>query len=295
MADLSPLLSNVTFEVSLATVPSSDALLPSVTKWHTPPPCGVPVASVAAAAGLNLNKSQDCVSTPCTADRCNFTITLPVPGIRYSISVRNAEQGVHRVHDHYSDHTCRMVFMRWRQVRSVLLSVNGTESKMEWDYKRCDDKSFFTVTYPNGSISCNPCPQGGDCTAPSGAQAWKHRGGKSHQSMLTPCSPCSCIRCSIGVCLSEFLFLCPAVDAVVEQRAIIAKQGWWASGRSDGTLFYECLQPEACLPGKNGSRATCAPGYAGILCAVCADGYFEQFGRWVGFYCVCSKPVCLFW
>lgn len=54
------------------------------------------------------------------------------------------------------------------QVRPVLLSVNGTEVKMEWDYKRCDDKSFFTVAYPNGSISCEPCPLGGDCTSPAG-------------------------------------------------------------------------------------------------------------------------------
>lgn len=87
MADLTALLSMVTFEVSLATVPASDALLPSVTKWHRPPSCGSPVGSVAEAAGLALNKSQDCVSTPCTADRCNYTISLPTAGTRYSISV----------------------------------------------------------------------------------------------------------------------------------------------------------------------------------------------------------------
>ena len=29
----------------------------------------------------------------------------------------------------------------------------------------------------------------------------------------------------------------------------------------------------------NGSRARCADGYGGVACSVCADGYFEQFGR----------------
>lgn len=81
----------------------------------------------------------------------------------------------------------------------------------------------------------------------------------------------------------------------MEQSAIIARQGWWASDKSDGTLFYECLQAEACLPGANGSRATCAPGYAGILCAVCADGYFEQFGRWVVALLWYGPDVALGW
>ncbi len=67
----------------------------------------------------------------------------------------------------------------------------------------------------------------------------------------------------------------------MEQSSIIAQRGWWASHTSDGSVFYECLQKDACLPGTNGTRVMCAPGYAGTLCAVCADGYFEQFGRCV--------------
>ena len=31
--------------------------------------------------------------------------------------------------------------------------------------------------------------------------------------------------------------------------------------------------------GGNGSRAVCAPGYTGIMCSVCADNYFQQFGK----------------
>ena len=31
----------------------------------------------------------------------------------------------------------------------------------------------------------------------------------------------------------------------------------------------------------NGSRSECAPGYTAIACSVCADGYFEQFGKCV--------------
>ncbi len=53
--------------------------------------------------------------------------------------------------------------------------------------------------------------------------------------------------------------------------------GYWASPGS--TVFYQCDIPSACLPGANGSRSSCAEGYAGVVCGVCAGEFFEQFGR----------------
>jgi hypothetical protein len=58
---------------------------------------------------------------------------------------------------------------------------------------------------------------------------------------------------------------------------VISQQGFWAPANS--ITFYECFNPAACLPGGNGSRTTCAAGYDGVVCSVCATGYFEQFGR----------------
>ena len=48
---------------------------------------------------------------------------------------------------------------------------------------------------------------------------------------------------------------------------------------SDGSTFYKCPIPDACLPGNNGSRSACAEGYTSIACSLCQVGYFEQFGK----------------
>ena len=67
-----------------------------------------------------------------------------------------------------------------------------------------------------------------------------------------------------------------AVAELTQQADIVARQGYWAAPASDGTLFYKCPIPQACLPGVNGSRSMCAPGYGSRVCSLCVDGYFEQ-------------------
>ncbi len=58
----------------------------------------------------------------------------------------------------------------------------------------------------------------------------------------------------------------------------MSREGFWAPPGS--FTFYRCDKPEACLPGVNGSRTVCATGYTGVVCDVCADGFFEQFDRY---------------
>jgi hypothetical protein len=89
------------------------------------------------------------------------------------------------------------------------------------------------------------------------------------------------IRCEVcprgGDCTPRSPF------AVVEQRDIVAQAGWWASDASDGLKYYRCPLAGSCKAGAsgNGSRAVCETGYAHVACSLCADGYFEQFGRCV--------------
>jgi hypothetical protein len=69
--------------------------------------------------------------------------------------------------------------------------------------------------------------------------------------------------------------------ALVTQADVVARAGYWASASSDGSRFYRCPLPAACQPGQNGTRTTCAKGYAGPACSLCVGGFFEQFGKCV--------------
>ena len=48
--------------------------------------------------------------------------------------------------------------------------------------------------------------------------------------------------------------------------------------RSSGLQYAKCPLASACLPGTNGTRAQCRPGFQSIACSACASGYFLQFG-----------------
>lgn len=74
------------------------------------------------------------------------------------------------------------------------------------------------------------------------------------------------------------LIFYPVDTMVVQLSSVVAQRGFWSQPSSD--RFYPCPVADACLPGVNGSRSTCAEGYTGIVCSVCADGFFEQFGRY---------------
>ena len=73
---------------------------------------------------------------------------------------------------------------------------------------------------------------------------------------------------------------CPG--GLVEETAVQASPGWWSTPSS--LQFYKCPIPGACLGKRSTDNGTvlgagCAQGYTGLLCALCDDGYFQQFGK----------------
>jgi len=128
-----------------------------------------------------------------------------------------------------------------------------------WRFEHCEEQQFAVMNDTTGALDCLACPPGADCPA-----------------------------------------------GLVEQTEVQATEGWWApssisNSGSDGAgsqasasgvstpstaalRFYKCPIEDACL-GKtvdsNGTviPARCAPGYRGMLCALCDDGYFRQFGK----------------
>ena len=132
------------------------------------------------------------------------------------------------------------------QVRTRLYSSAGPEATLLWSYRRCS-ASEFSDFFAVDTVACVPCPPGGDC---SGA------------SLVDDAD-----AATSGV--------------VVTQVSVAAQPGFWASNAALDLTFYECPISAACLPGANGSRSVCAAGYTGVLCSVCDDGYFEQFGSCV--------------
>ena len=51
-----------------------------------------------------------------------------------------------------------------------------------------------------------------------------------------------------------------------------ARAGWWRSTPAAEELFA-CPLRSSCLPGNRSAADACAPGYAGAVCGVCAEGY----------------------
>ena len=54
------------------------------------------------------------------------------------------------------------------QVRTVLFQLTGDTVTIPWDYKRCS-ASEYAVEAVNGSITCLPCPIGGNWYVQSSA------------------------------------------------------------------------------------------------------------------------------
>lgn len=65
----------------------------------------------------------------------------------------------------------------------------------------------------------------------------------------------------------------------VTREQVVATAGYWSGGDFD---FYSCPIEEACVNREvNGTFVACANGYMGLLCDVCDNGFFRQFGRCV--------------
>ena len=141
------------------------------------------------------------------------------------------------------------------QVHSLLYTSAGTNLVLLWTYVACSADQY-SVLSGNDTVTCVPCPSGGLCKLEAAIPAVE---------VLNETTP---RRQSV-------------LDDIVVQGGIIANSGYWASTSSDGLTFYSCPIAEACLPGANGTRVQCRAGYAGVLCSVCDDQYFEQFGQCV--------------
>ena len=68
---------------------------------------------------------------------------------------------------------------------------------------------------------------------------------------------------------------CSVADLTL-QEDIVAQSGFWAPPDSDGSMFYKCPIPAACLPGVNGTRSQCATGYGSIVCRYLDDALFRH-------------------
>lgn len=79
----------------------------------------------------------------------------------------------------------------------------------------------------------------------------------------------SCTDCPVGGDCNS---------AIVRPWQVVAAAGFWAHDQC--ARFYPCPRALACLGGdiQAGVRARCAPGYEGVMCSICAAGYFPQFG-----------------
>ena len=131
---------------------------------------------------------------------------------------------------------------------------------MSWTYVQCTTTQYGVIS-GNDTVTCYPCPDGGACDASVALDvAALQAANVTSNGVSTTAS---------------------GLDGVVVQQGVVARSGYWAPSNSDGSTFYACPIADACLAGGNGTRSRCADGYVGVLCSVCADGYFEQFGKYV--------------
>ena len=135
----------------------------------------------------------------------------------------------------------------------MLFSSPGATTTLLWSYVRCADDEFSVFSGVD-TVTCQSCPSGADCS-----------GSTLVSSLLANAAGSTNGSGSVTA-------------AVVVQQSITAQPGYWASSDSDGLTFYACPNPNACLPGVNGTRSQCATGYTGVLCTVCSPGYFNQYG-----------------
>ena len=169
---------------------------------------------------------------------------------------------------------------------------------------RCSPTEY-TVWSGNDTATCVPCPVGGDCSGATVynaiAAATAHASDDGSGTNSTGNATTSSVTDSAASAQSNSTVLVVTkvdfeASVVVTQDDIVAQPGFWASSQSTGLTYYPCPIAAACLqPQLPASRhvdvapvpyrAQCATGYYGIACSVCADGYYEQFGK-----CVACPP-----
>ena len=153
---------------------------PDLSVFHTPRPCLV------SARGLKLPTGQrDCVSPACNGLGCEYLLSLPAAG--------------------------SFTF----QVRSRLFTTVGTSVIIPWSHVVCSSDQYAVVS-GNDTVSCAPCPVGGDCSLGAALSA-------------ADVMPPGAVAANNGSVLSE----------VVVEDSIVAQSGYWASSLSTGLVYYK--------------------------------------------------------
>eukprot|EP00004_Rigifila_ramosa_P028594 TRINITY_DN974_c0_g1_i1.p1 TRINITY_DN974_c0_g1~~TRINITY_DN974_c0_g1_i1.p1 ORF type:complete len:2810 (-),score=593.72 TRINITY_DN974_c0_g1_i1:44-8227(-) len=115
-------------------------------------------------------------------------------------------------------------------------------------------RNFFKTDSGNGA--CVSCPSNKE-TLVSGA---------------TSPLECSCVVGYYSVDRESECLVCPLGGDCPGDTVLRASPGWWREPGTDSSTFYQCDLRAAC------TNSTCAEGYTGPKCAVCADGY-GKFGN----------------
>ena len=137
-------------------------------------------------------------------------------------------------------------------LRAVLSGATGDATTVSWSFVRCDATQFAIVNDTDGGIQCSQCT------------TWKLGLCRSCVVCVVPVAD-KCYRCLLIGFAGPAGGNCAVAD-LTQQQDIVAQLGYWAPSDSDGSVFYKCPIPQACLPGVNGSRSQCAPGYGSIAC-----------------------------
>ena len=199
-------------------------------------------------------------------------------------------------------------------------------------YSHC---SSACDTCPNGMFTassnaidirnCTVCPDGTTKTGNAGYRACSCLAGRGRTDRFGPCDV-ECDAASGITCPNEYQELLPGYywqfpsDAAREfysqfttnlQLEFNYDRAHTAYTAAAVPQAYECPRPESCL---GGIESGCAPGYAGPLCMVCAEGHVNSFGSCsecpapgvsvvlllffgsllcAGLYCLWIRPVIL--
>ena len=180
------------------------------------------------------------------------------------------------------------------QVRTKLFGGVGLATTVVWTFARCA-ATEYSVLSGNDTLTCEPCPVGADC---SGDVLYSTLVSSAAGNTSTNSTNNDALETEFGSpggsgVISELDF---QNTVVVQQKDIVAAPGYWASSSSSGLVYYPCpilgtcLSPQSELADRGvaavvGQKAVCKGGYKGLLCSVCDEGYFQEFGK-----CVLCPP-----
>ena len=155
-------------------------------------------------------------------------------------------------------------------VRSTISSVRVSCSALS-----CDAGSFYDAAVG----SCTACPAG---TA-EGLSGMRSRCSACPKGYYSLAGLPSCIRCVDGYGERYFTAqsgsvsckICPAGATCPSGKEVVVDPEFWRTGVASLNML-SCPMGVGCIGGNSTSSELCAEGYSGVLCAVCADGFFPS-------------------